>query len=241
MKIYRNQVQAAKEYTDSKDNVLAQSISQLSAQLDPTKKYKIVACILYNDAGTWKVISDSEHVPMHVSSVSNDTDDITITYDFTASHVLSFVACPDETFVAAGYEFGSSVGLSTSVITIRKNPSVIGGYVYYDGSAWDRSTNATGFTGASFNAGTLTLNHASMDGYIVNAVCRDGVYLVGVGSLGTTSLALKMFDYAGNLITTADTNMKLYVQRAEPSKVVNPTTLLITGANIWCYGLFEVA
>lgn len=203
------------------------------------KKIKIIACVLRNNGTSWAAIDNIDHAPVNVLSVTNDTNDITITHSFTAKKVISFVACPDETFVQGGYNFGASVGLNITKINIFKSPQTIGGMIVYNGTAWN-FTNTFGITGVSFSNGTLTITHNYMDGYICNANTRDGIYLPSVGSLGTTTSTIKFFDYAGNLITTPDTNMRVYFQRSAPSGKIRPDLLNVAGANIWCYGIFEV-
>lgn len=203
------------------------------------KKIKVVTCILRNTGAGWFAISDSEHSPLNILSVTNDTNDVIITYDFTAKKVLSLVAVPDETFNTEGYSFGASVGKTMSKINIFRHSKSVGGLIIYNGSTWNVS-NTTGIISASFSGGILTLTHASMEGYVCNASTRDGVYLPAIGSLGTTTSQVKFFDYTGNLITVPDVNMKVYFQRSVPSAKIRPDLLAIPEANIWVYGVFEV-
>lgn len=100
-------------------------------------KLQQVAGTLRNTGSGWFVLSDTDHEPIGVASVSNDTSKITVTLDFTASKVISFVATPDETYAGASIgSIGSSVGL-TSIDIYLKDAS---------GSAVDPSTltNASG-------------------------------------------------------------------------------------------------
>lgn len=207
---------------------------------DDFKKYKIVSGVIRHDGTSWSILNDSEHTSINIASVTNDTSDITINYGFTATKVVSFIASQDETFNLEGYLFGCSVGVSLSKINIFKTSQTIGGLIVWNGSAWNFSSTK-GVTGVSFSSGIMTITHAYMDDYICNATTRDGVYITAVGSLGTTTTQIKFLDYAGNSITTPDTNMKFYFERSRTSGKANPQTTNIAGANIWIFGIFEVA
>ena len=79
---------------------------------------KTVACAIRNAGSGWGTISDANHNPQNISSVSvNASGDIVVSYSFTASKVVSLVVTPDETF-ASLYSVGASVGLSTAVISV---------------------------------------------------------------------------------------------------------------------------
>jgi hypothetical protein len=206
------------------------------------KQYKIVACVLQNNgSGVWVQIAGA-HKSVNVDSISTSEIAITIVHNFSAANVVSFVVCPDETFAKNGYIFGCSVGVTTTVITCARSFS-LGGYLSYSGSAW--TTNGAGFAGTpSFNTdtGALTIPHDLIGGTIGSVSCRDGTYIAQLGSMAAGNTVVTFHDYAGNVILAPDTSMKLYFNRTvSPLTVVNPTTLNVTGANIWCYGIFEVA
>lgn len=202
------------------------------------KRYKTVGCVLQNNgAGVWQQIGGA-HKSMNVLSVTTEATTITVNFNFTASNVVSFVACPDDAFALFGYLFGASVGLSSALITCARSMS-LGGIVSYSGSAW--TVSGAGMSGAVFNAGVLTITHSDIGGVMASADSRDGVYVPAIGALGATTTEIKFYDYAGTLITTPDTNMKAYFTRTvSPFTVVSPAALLVSGANIWCYGVFEV-
>lgn len=202
------------------------------------KLYKIVACAIENDGvGGWRQIAGN-HNSINVSSVVADASKIRVSYGFTAKKVCSFVACPDEMFSQNGYNFGASVGLSYADITVGREYS-LGGYMYYNGSAWVYS--GVGAASGVFSSGTLTITHNSIGGLLASCSCRGGAYLTSIGALGATTTEILFKDYAGATVTTADTNMKVYFKRSvSPSTPVDPTTLNLSGANIWCYGIMEI-
>jgi hypothetical protein len=88
----------------------------------------VVACILRNTGSGWFILDDADHTPIGVTSVSESSTAITLTYDFTASQVRTFIVAPDETFAVTNqYLVGASVGLSTAVIqvSVAGTPGVV--------------------------------------------------------------------------------------------------------------------
>lgn len=208
------------------------------------KKYKIVACVIRQPAsgGGWGLITTSQHAPLNVASVTNDTQSITINYSFVGKNVVSLVAVPDETFVQAGYNFGSSVNVDKAFIYISAVNTPVAGYVSYNGSSWTVANTQGGLSFGSFDAsGNLVLNHNSMAGTSPIAVHSIGSpYLVKVIADSTSSTILQFTDYNGNPITTPDTNMKLQLYRQPMTLAVNPQNLKSDTGNIWVFGIMEV-
>ena len=202
------------------------------------ERYKIVACVLQNNgSGVWQQIPSANHKSINVASVTNNTETITVNFGFTAKNILSFIAAPDETFVSKGYNFGSSVGVSSAIIQGYRTAS-IGGYISYNGSAWD-FTYATGVSSAVWSTDRLTITHDKCSGSIIDASCREGVYICQTGQAAPTVSEVLFFDYAGTKITTPNTNMKCYFSRPGVPLNMDPT-VNVPGANIWCLGIFEV-
>ena len=233
-------VSEAKTYTDDSLVPVTTQLDAILSQTDPTKKYKFVACVLQNDgAGNWAQIGGA-HKSLNVESVTVSNGTIVVTYNFTATNVVSFVACPDETFSAAGYNFGASVGLNAATIVGFRAPKTIGGYVSYNGSAWDKSAPDTGIGTITFSGGIITIPHYSIPGALIaSASCRTGKYTAHIGTCTDASTTIYIRDYAGNLVTTPDTDMQVYFQRSAPSAAFNASVNL-AAANIWCFGIFEV-
>lgn len=79
-------------------------------------KYRMVACTIRRvDATTWTALTDSGHQPTGVSAVTIEGGNrIRITYNFTATKVVTAIATPDEAFAAvSGMRIGASVGLNS--------------------------------------------------------------------------------------------------------------------------------
>jgi hypothetical protein len=211
---------------------------QQSLQGEAGRKLKLVACVIENDgSGNWRQVGGA-HASINVASVTIDGSYIRITYSFTAKNAISFVACPDEQFVTKMYNFGASAGLNYADIIYSKGVDSVGGYISYNGSTWDIS--GSGITSASFNSGFLTINHQNISGLDVHTSVRDGKYVGSPATIGATSTMIAIRDYNGNLVTTPNTDMKIYFGRSYKDNAINPTNLNIAGANIWCMGVFEV-
>ena len=233
--------QATANTAQGEVDALETLVSTILNQTDPTKKYKIVGCVLQNNgSGVWQQVGGA-HTSLNVLSISTGTTYVRVNYNFTAKNVVSFVACPDDTFIKGGYQFGSDVGLSFTNINITKEHT-LGGFIYYSGGAWNVNGNSGGLTGTpTFDAGILTIPHNTISGVIATVNCMGGKYVAAIEEVGATATKVKFFDYAGNLVTTPTTDMKVFMTRSTSGEtLVNPTTLNITGANIWCYGIFEI-
>ena len=207
------------------------------------KKYKIVACSIRNSGAGWETIEDENHASVNVGSVSNDNSIIQINFNFTATKICSLVVTPDETFAKLGYVVGASVGTNTALIEVRQPQKTIGGYVAYNGVSWSVSGDYTGnLAVSSFSAGTLNLTHDDVGGtsYLVSADARDTPYSSRIGSLGGVTSQIKFYDTNGNVVTTEDTDMKMFFNRTSPEKVLDPTTIINASGNFWVYGIFEI-
>lgn len=210
------------------------------------KRYQIIACVLRNTAGTWAILDDTGHTPVGVTSVSADATAITLTYNFTSAKIGSLVCCPDETYAADGIIFGASVGDTTATIKASISKT-IGGYIFYNGSAWDFSL-APGVTAVEWIAGnTLKVSHSTIYqpvNYNCSVVGRAGitnpVLSTTTGAISEDYILIDFYDWDGTKITTPNTNMKLIFTRTA-SGLVNPLLLTQTASNIWVYGIFEIA
>jgi len=201
------------------------------------KTIKVVACVIRNDGTGWKQIT-GDHDAINVASVANDNSKITITYNFTALKVVSFVACPDETMASDFMFMGGSVGVETALINLYQNKSM-GGYIYYNGTDWVTSS-AEGVSGVSFSNGVLTITHSAITGIKGSVSSRTGVLVTNLGSLGSTTTEVYFRDYVGALVPSPITDMKIYFERNSSSLTVSPDNYTNANGNIWCLGVFEV-
>lgn len=109
---YEEAVADAKTYTDDE---LAEALAALPVPRGTSgRKYRMVACTLRRvNSTTWEFLNDSGHTPTGVTSVSITSTYIRLTYDFTATKVLTGICTPDESFAAvSGMRVGASVGTS---------------------------------------------------------------------------------------------------------------------------------
>lgn len=201
------------------------------------KLLKVVACVIRNDGTGWKQITGA-HDAVNIASIANDNSKITITYNFTALKVVSFVACPDETMASEFMLMGASVGINTALINLYQNKSM-GGYIYYNGTDWVFSS-AEGVSGVFFNAGILTITHSPITGIKGSVTSITGALITNLGSLGSTTTEVYFRDYAGALITAPTADMKIYFERKSSGLTVSPDSYVNPNGNIWCLGVFEV-
>lgn len=208
------------------------------------KRYKIVSGAIRYMGGSWQLISDANHTPVNIASVTTpNTYTIRVTYSFTAKTVGSLTTTPDETYVKAGINFGASVGLTYSDINVNQNTR-IGGYTAFDGSNWSTGF-LRGVTSLSFSGGTLTVNHAALpelysrDVFGGSVSCRNGAYLPCLGSFADTSFEIQIRNYAGALVTTAATDMLLYFDRHFDGEC-HVEQIGLASSNVWIFGIFEV-
>jgi hypothetical protein len=187
----------------------------------------------------WQPISDVNHHPIGVSSVTTNSSNIVLNYDFTTTGVGSLLVVPDETLAPYGFLAGASVGTSQANITISRGH--VSDYVSYNGSAWSSLSGV--FTGISMDgSGNLTLNHDYVGGPVGQVSVRDGAVDAQLGSLSNTSTVVVFRDYTGAKLTTPTTAMRIYVSRIGAG-AINPQTpgTVASGAsaNLWIYGVFE--
>ena len=222
----------------------AANISSIKSS-DGTKTYAFIAGVIRNanDGNGWVALINSTHDAVGISSVTNNTTVITVNFNVPAGgKVITFVVCPDDGYAKAGYSCGASVGTTSADISLRKQRA-IADYVSYNGSAFVSNTAGI-FTQSSYTSGILTLTHAavstSSDGIVAACVMRDGTYVAHLGSTGGTTTQVKFYDWAGTLITTADSNMKFYLHRGQIVGGEDPSGIQPASANLWCYGLMEL-
>ena len=212
------------------------------------RDHKIVAGVIRNDGTGWALIG-SPHEGINVDSVSATTTDIIIDYtSLGASIVHSFVATPDETMGSDGFVVvGGSVGTSQTYLRLLRLYRM-SGYAYYDGASWKWLNVTTGPTGAaivtaptlSFNTttGVLTISGGNFASWGA-VTARNGPYLAQMDSSGPANISVVFRDIAsGSIVTTPDTNMRVFVERFTYHQV-DPTTYTSTTGNIWFMGIFS--
>lgn len=207
---------------------------------DPNKKYAIVAGVLRNTGEGWQQIPD--HGSINIESVTADANTIQVNYpSLNVKRVVTFLAVPDETLVAAGYQFGASVGASSANITVAK--SNVAGFISYNPatSTFDIALNS-GIKSAVWQTNMLLITHDSFspNNAVPYITGRDGPLNMAFGSLSYDTTQVKFYDPSGNQITTPDSSMRIYFGR--PGWVrVDPTQLVSATGNIWVFGILEVS
>lgn len=208
------------------------------------RKMKIVAGAIRNAGSGWAFISDSEHQPVNLSSVSvNASGNLVIDYGFSGSKVVTLAIAPDETF-AEKYRIGASVGLDKAIAQIWRLNQTIGGMVRYRSGAWNIAY--TNFSSVSWDSGTSTLRvyHDTVVDYPQSkrfniSLVKAASYNVVIDEIGNDYIAVKFYDTAGNLVTTPSSNCDFILTRQMPTIKVDANDVTDGNGNFWIIGLIE--
>jgi hypothetical protein len=206
---------------------------------DTGGNFRVIACTLRNTGSGFAILNDANHEPIGVTSVTTAGDNMSLTlnYSFTATQVGALVVTADDTLATLGYVFGSSVGLTSSVI-YASQPGGWGDYLSWNGSAW---VSLNGYiTSASMNGttGEVTANHASMTPIGGSVVSRSDTKRASMEGLGATTTNFKLMDNAGVSVKTPTTDNRVWIQRAG-ARQVPMTELIQSNSNIWVFGIMR--
>jgi hypothetical protein len=198
--------------------------------------------------GYWQPVDDAAHNPTGFESVTTSATDILVDYDFDGSGIGTVLVTTDETMAAERYFVGASVAANQCNIKLHRAKE-IRDYISYSGTAW---TTANGqYTGMTYAAGVLTLNHATIYSRAGDPVitargnCRPVISSQGSPATATQT-KVEFWNPATNVLLTApDTSMKFYLSRADESgATINPQTCIDTTSfpnhNLWIWGVHEV-
>lgn len=224
----------------------------------PGREYGMVLGALRNDGaagGYWQPISDGAHRPSFIDSVVTDSQKITIYYNSLGAHgkIGTLLATTDETLAQNGFFVGSSVSSVSAELKLSQVPRPAADHISWSGSAW---VSADGVFQSSWSAGVLTLTHPTVkvapeDRLNVSVVARAGAtaaYSAMISAAGSavdaTTVKIEFRDFAGNLVTTPDANMRAYVSHGGGRTVALDPRLVDTTAypwsNIWLFGVHEI-
>lgn len=225
----------------------------MTAPLPPVRgvdgrTYRIVAGVIRNAGGPtyWQPIDDDGHRPCLLTSCTTDGDAITVNYPATAGgRITTLLVTPDETLARAGLFAGASVAADHAVIRLGRAAARLSDYVFWNGSAWVSQRDVYR---PQWAAGVLTLTHAPVDAaaiYDVDVTGRGGAVLPtlhAVTPCTTSSVQIEWRDWAGQLVTTPTTDMRVHVSRGGGLVGVDPRTVDTTAypwSNLWLFGLME--
>jgi hypothetical protein len=215
-------------------------------------RYKVLAGVIRNAGATayFQPITGGGHAQANIDSMSTTSLIIQLQYpSIGAKNVVTFIAQPDEVYAAAGITLGCSVGLTSTDITVYRQRQ-FSDRIFYDGSAWQRASGSSNspFLVASFTSGVLRITHATIgtnNPYGVSVTSGNAAYdCIINGTVNDTEFNLSFVNSSRTVVTTADTNMNVFITRPQfKPEVVSPQTLATSSfpnSNIWIYALFEV-
>lgn len=87
----------------------------------------------------WYILDNSDHMPLHLNSVSVTTTKINVGWDFTADKVISLTISPDEVYAPMGVIGGASVGFSTAYFKFNQPINTLclpGSNFFVNGKMW---------------------------------------------------------------------------------------------------------
>lgn len=206
---------------------------------DGAKKYKFFTGAMRNVAGTWQMYQNAGHDYLDVSSISADTEKVTINTSLTGK-IVGFQCNTSYVAVSGGITCGASVSATTVYIYLYQEPKVIDCYVSYTGAAWTIPFQYGGgeFAVTSYSSGDLILRHSDMGETIAQATPFRNTYdVVAVAGSGTQTTIRFIDRSTGLLATTAHADMRVYVQRNKKRALLNPANMPNA---VWFTGIVEL-
>lgn len=216
------------------------------------KKIKLIGGAIRNAGEGWAFIDDENHRPLNLESVevytSGNYKILNLVYGFTAKKIISLAVVPDETF-AGVYDIGGSVGLSNTLLTIKKLAQSYGGMVILDQGAINKTYS--NFTNATFNnsTGEIRLYHESLTGisgteiFTVTAITNNADYTPILGSMGTDFVSLLLVNNTTGAILkdiAEISDLRLSVNRTVNAHIANADEVVNDSGNFWIFGVMEV-
>lgn len=215
------------------------------------QRYQLVSGCLRNEGSGWTVLENSGHHTLNVDSVTQNSGAILVDYSsMGVNKIVSFVTAPDQVLAAEGIMSGASVGGSIAQIRLSK-VNALSDLVYYNGTNWVSSNGV--YTVSDWSGGVLTLTHLPLSTsrpYPVALTPRGGTYNVvassGSNAVSQTQVRIEFWSNGSSpaRVTTANTNMQVYITRPGPGGTLNPADVNTTTyplSNIWFIGVMQVS
>lgn len=204
-------------------------------------KVDFVAGVIRNTGSGWEIISDSEHKALNVSSVSNTSGFITITYESTFSQVISLTVNPDEVYAGYGLFIGASVGLSSAVIKIYEKQYIpIRMLITKTASGFSISRLAGRELNFSITNNTyeISLTHDSFDTsepYILGMTNTD--FIFSATSTSLTSKKIRSLGFPNPNLMPTGTRFQVIFDDFKYN-LIDPNSLTDAAGNFWFQGMF---
>lgn len=204
---------------------------------------RIVSCVIRKGTGdqNWRLIDDSSHAAINVSSVTNNASLITINYAVTFSEVITCMAVADEAF-AGVYEFGTSGQLGNATIAVVKRDQfpVWGGALSYNGTTWSfaqRFGNSTPVVSGGTTK-TIDITHTNDDCGVhmpIFTQTYDGPPPYARAT-SISATATRVFIPASYTPQPGD-NILIQRQRTSALAAINPANITSDAGNIWFFAI----
>lgn len=221
--------------------------------------YRIHACAIRSNVGTWEFIEDANHARLGFSGgISQDGSLITLSYGVTASKILTGIVSPDERY-AGRFGFGATMGVSSlGIYCYRQTVVAHKGFLCTKiaDSPYFSVNNFSGGAGVpisvSWSSGELTIEHNAGDTLMGVPTFDPMGFLVQPRSarntISYTHSYVKFYDMAGTQITdpaALPSGYRFFLQRTSQALgyvQLNPNSseLQIASSNLWVVAIIQV-
>jgi hypothetical protein len=189
------------------------------------------------------------------TTITSGTSGFTINHSAALSNDIPVVAVLTESAQVPSLDVRLSYSATSVICTAYAD---FHGYIAFDGTNWTVTTSNINKPTLSFDSttGILTVTHEKINNSLSVGITGRGVNLPALGSVGSTSFEVKFYDYAGSVITTPNTDMKLFYHRGVKVKNTMPSDMRVSirrgnvyipvndlvdsSGNFWIYGIMEV-
>ena len=203
------------------------------------QSHAVLGVIRPNASGVWRLIP-SGHPDIGIASISQDTNEITVTYDFTGSGVHLGIATADET-LAPIISCGTSVSAGELRIQLYQKATP-NGFISYNGATWDVNANSSYIESAVWDGDednvVVTFPSWVKQAISAQVTHRGGTFIAQTDATTANSASVKFYNFSGTLQTTETTDMKIRVSVPPSGSKLDPAVITSTdfpNGNIWIF------
>lgn len=209
---------------------------------------ELMGILRQNSDGKWEILSDQNHSPLNIESVSQDNSQIRVNYKFTTKKIKTFIVTGDDVLNKTGYVFGGDVGTSYANITIRKN-APISGFISSDKNGNLVVLDNIGLKDVSYANGIITFKHEPSLNHLTPPILTmfaGRKYNLEAYNFSNVLSEFKLVNMDGSKPDEYPEKLELndvrffFSRESQDSGVtINPSTRMPSGNNIWIYAVFE--
>lgn len=195
-----------------------------------------LGCVLTADAGgVWSIVDDATYKPSGISSISQDSDKITLTYDSTWTSIAT-ASVSTNSVLQGSFTVNPAPGLSSCDIYIS-DIRLFGGQIISIGATF--AVNASGITNAVWSGDNLLVTFD-------NSVAEDLTQISSASALAlprmlnsaSTTATIDFYDYTGSKISGGTVGPGIFIRSEAGNTALNPNSVTSTnypGNKIFVY------